>query len=78
MNVNQPLVDDSPDEPERQTSLKNALGAQHSVRYMHAVVWEVHGYCFKKCVFYKEKKVPNPLEASTEGLKSIFYAKNNF
>ena len=32
----------------------------------------------KKCVFYKEKKVPNPLEASTEGLKSIFYAKNNF
>ena len=33
---------------------------------------------FKHSVFYKEKKVPNPLEASTEGLKSIFYAKNKF
>ena len=50
----------------------------HSVRCMHAVVRKVHGYCFKNSVFYKEKKVPNPLEASTEGLKSIFNAKTIF
>ena len=29
----------------------------------------------KKCVFYKEKKVPNPLQGSTEGLKYILNAK---
>ena len=50
----------------------------HSVRCMHAVVWKMHGYCFKNSVFYKEKKVPNPLEASTEGLKSILNAKTIF
>ena len=38
----------------------------------------MHGYCFKKFVFYKEKKVPNPSEASTEGLKYIFNAKTIF
>ena len=52
--------------------------SNHSVRCMHAVVWKVHGYCFKKSVFYKEKKVPNTLEASTEGLKYIFNAKTIF
>ena len=41
---------------------------------MYAVVWKVHGYCFKNSVFYKEKKVPRPLKASIEGLKSIFRA----
>ena len=45
----------------------------HYVRCMHAVVWEVHGYYFEISVFYKEKKVPNPLEASTEGLKSAVF-----
>ena len=41
-------------------------------------LFKVHGYCFKNSVFYKEKKVPNHWEASTEGLKSIFNAKRIF
>jgi len=42
------------------------LQGHHNVRCMHAVVWKVHGYCFKNSVFYKEKKVPNPLETFTQ------------
>ena len=34
----------------------------------------LEGYCPKSSVFYRSKKVPRPLEASIEGLKSIFRA----
>ena len=39
--------------------------------------YTVYGACMNS-LFYKEKKVPNPLEASTEVLKNCFCIKNGF
>ena len=44
---------------------------------MHAVVWKVHGYCFKKAYFIKKRRSPTPWRPLLKG-SNIFLMQKQF